>query len=165
MAGPLPLDRHRALVAHDHLIGSVQEVAVEQRFGKALVVVGREHLVTEPVESLASIPSDPTAGEPRVAVTAVDAEDMVVVPADRGRGDRVDAYKAEAPRYFAIARARLEHSTSGRAWPLPSFRYESRYQARAVPGGSARPDERGKSWTPVIRRARRERAQTGRAAG
>src|SRR3984957_2496877 len=51
--GRLPVDRDWALFAQDGVIGGVQEVSVEQAFGKAVTVVGRAHLVAELLESLA----------------------------------------------------------------------------------------------------------------
>jgi hypothetical protein len=41
------------LLAQDGVIGGVQEIAVQQTLGKALTIVGRAHLVPEPLESFA----------------------------------------------------------------------------------------------------------------
>src|ERR1700691_794773 len=51
--GRLPVDRDWPLFAQDGVIGGVQEGSVQQALRKAVTVVGRAHLVTELLESLA----------------------------------------------------------------------------------------------------------------
>src|SRR5580692_5298427 len=51
--GRFPVDRDRALVAQDGVIGGVEEVAVQQAFRKSVTVVRRAHLVAQPLESCA----------------------------------------------------------------------------------------------------------------
>jgi hypothetical protein len=46
------------LLTHDHVIRSVEEIAMQQRLGQALAVVGRAHFIAEPLESLALVRSD-----------------------------------------------------------------------------------------------------------
>src|SRR6204780_2401497 len=51
--GRLPVDRDWPLLAQHGVIGGVEQVSVEQALRKAVTVVGRAHLVTELLESLA----------------------------------------------------------------------------------------------------------------
>src|ERR1700733_350816 len=51
--GRLPVDRNWPLFAQHGVIGGVQRVPVEPALRKAVTVVGRAHLVAQPLESLA----------------------------------------------------------------------------------------------------------------
>jgi serine phosphatase RsbU (regulator of sigma subunit)/anti-sigma regulatory factor (Ser/Thr protein kinase) len=51
--GRLPVDRDWPLLAQNGVIGGVQEVSVEQALRKPVTVVGRAHLVAEPLEPFA----------------------------------------------------------------------------------------------------------------
>src|SRR6201996_1225235 len=49
----LPVDRDRTLSAQDGVIGGVEEISVQQPFGKPVTVIGLEHRVPQPLEPLA----------------------------------------------------------------------------------------------------------------
>ena len=48
-----PVDRDRSLVSKNGVIWGVEQVAMKQRAGKAIPVVGRADLLSQPLESLA----------------------------------------------------------------------------------------------------------------
>ena len=48
----LPVDRDGSLLGQDGVIGGVEEISVQQAFRKPVTIVGRAHLVPEPLKAL-----------------------------------------------------------------------------------------------------------------